>query len=69
MKCICDAKKWEYQKGARTTDLLKVLRRENLFPEFADQSFEQLLAVAVYALNLAASKICFLVEAFNASER
>jgi HEPN domain-containing protein len=96
MKVICDQKKWAYQKGARATDLLKVLRREQLFPEFADQSFEQLIAtlksglptvrnetgghgqgakpvavpeyVASYALNLAATKIRFLVEAFKASE-
>jgi hypothetical protein len=67
-----------------------------LFPEFADQSFEQLVAtlksglpnlrneagahgqgakpinvpeyVATYALNLAAAKIRFLIEAFKASK-
>jgi hypothetical protein len=97
MKAICDAKGWTYDKGARATDLQKVLRKENLFPEFTDQSFEQLVAtlksglptlrnnsgghgqgatpvevpgyVAAYALNLAASKIRFLVEAFKASEK
>jgi hypothetical protein len=95
MKAICDAKGWAFDKGARATDLLKILRREKLFPDFADQSFDQLLAtlkglsalrnetgahgqgavpvelptyVAVYALNLAASKIRFLVEAFKESE-
>jgi hypothetical protein len=97
MKAVCEAKKWSYTKGVRASDLLKVLRRENLFPEFADQSFEQLLAtlksglpvlrnetgghgqgatpvgipryVASYALNLAAPKIRFLVEAFTESEK
>lgn len=44
MKAICDAKKWPYPKGSRATDLLKILRRESMFPEFADQSFDQLLA-------------------------
>ena len=44
IKAICDAKDWTYQKGARATDLLKVLRKEKLFPEFADLSFEQLIA-------------------------
>jgi Domain of unknown function (DUF7014) len=44
MKVICDLKKWTYQQGARSSDLLKVLRREGLFPEFAEQSFDQLLA-------------------------
>lgn len=95
MKTICDLKQWTYLQGARSTDLLKILRREKLFPEFADQSFDQLVAtlksglpslrnetgghgqgaepvavpeyVASYALNLAASKIRLLIEAFKAS--
>jgi hypothetical protein len=96
MKGICDAKGWTYAKGARASDLLKILRREGLFPDFGEQSFEQLLAtlkalsavrnetgghgqgaaplevpsfVAGYALNLAAAKIRFLVEAFHESEK
>jgi hypothetical protein len=96
MKAICDAKGWTYPKGARASDLLKILRRETLFPDFGEQSLEQLLAtlkalsavrnetgghgqgaapvevppyVAAYALNLAAAKIRFLVEAYHASER
>ncbi|MBR0986540.1 STM4504/CBY_0614 family protein [Bradyrhizobium liaoningense] len=95
MKTICDLREWQYQPGARSSDLLKVLRREELFPEFADQSFDQLVAtlksglpslrnetgghgqgatpivvpeyVATYALNLAASKIRLLIDAFKAS--
>jgi hypothetical protein len=97
MKVICDQKGWSYPQGARSSDLLKVLRRERLFPEFADQSFDQLVAtlksglpslrnetgghgqgatpiavpeyVASYALNLAASKIRFLIEALHASTK
>jgi hypothetical protein len=97
MKVICDAKKLKYQKGTRASDLLKIVRQKKLFPDFLDQSFDQLLAtlksglpsvrnesgaygqgatpvdvpehVAVYALNLAASKIRFLVDAFKASEK
>lgn len=97
MKTICDLKKWSYPQGARSSDLLKILRREGLFPEFAEQSFDQLVAtlksglpslrnetgghgqgakpvvvpeyVATYALNLAASKIQFLIEAFKASSK
>jgi hypothetical protein len=96
MKAICDAKGWKYDKGARARDLVKLLRREGLFPEFAERSFDQLIAtlqsglptvrntsgahgqgatpvdtpayVAQYALNLAASKIRLLYEAFAASE-
>ena len=44
MKVICDLKNWPYEKGARASDLIKVLRREGLFPEFAEQSFDQLVA-------------------------
>jgi hypothetical protein len=97
MKAISDAKGWKYEKGARATDLIKVLKSNGLFPDFADQSFDQLIAtlksglpvvrnetgghgqgskpvevpefVAVYALNLAASKIRLLYEAFAASEK
>jgi hypothetical protein len=97
MKAVCDAKGWKYEKGARATDLIKVLKSNGLFPDFADQSFDQLIAtlksglplvrnetgahgqgskpvevpefVAVYALNLAASKIRLLFEAFAASEK
>jgi Domain of unknown function (DUF7014)/AbiJ N-terminal domain 4 len=97
MKAICDAKGWKYDKDARANDLLKILRREKLFPDFADQSFDQLVStlksglpavdnesgghgqgsipveiptyVAVYALNLAASNIRFLVEAFKESKQ
>jgi hypothetical protein len=97
IKAICDAKGWEYAKGSRSSDLIKILKSNGLFPDFADQSFDQLIAtlksglpvlrnetgahgqrakpvevpiyVAVYALNLAGSKIRFLCEAFKASEK
>ena len=77
--------------------MIKVLRANKLFPEFADKSFEQLLGtlksglpvvrnetgahgqgaepietpeyVAVYALDLAASKIRLLYDAFQDSEK
>lgn len=96
MKIICDAKAWTYEKGARATDLINVLRKNGLFPDFASGSFDQLIAtlksglpvvrnetgghgqgakpiqvpeyVGSYALNLAASKIRLLCEAFQASE-
>jgi hypothetical protein len=35
MKAICDARGWRYDKGARVSDLVKVLKREGLFPDFA----------------------------------
>jgi hypothetical protein len=97
MKAICDAKGWKYEKGARASDLIRVLKNQGLFPAFAVQSLDQLIAtlksglptvrnetgghgqgakpvdvpeyVAVYALNLAASKIRLLCEAFKDSEK
>jgi AbiJ N-terminal domain 4 len=97
MKAICDAKGWEYNKGSRASDLVKVLRENGLFPEFAERSFDQLIStlnsglptvrnvtgghgqgaktvetpeyVATYALNLAATKIRLLYEAFRATEK
>jgi hypothetical protein len=44
MKAVCDLKGWAYPKGARASDLLKVLRAEKLWPEYLDNSFDQLLA-------------------------
>jgi len=45
MKCICDAPGWTYDRKARASDLLKVLKQNHLFPEYLDNSFDQLLAV------------------------
>ena len=45
MKSICVAKKWEYERGARASDLLKILKTNGLFPNYLDNSFDQLLAV------------------------
>jgi hypothetical protein len=45
MKCICDTLGWQYEKGARASDLLKVLKEHRLFPDYLDKSFDQLLAI------------------------
>lgn len=45
MKSICDAFGWQYEKGARASDLIKVLREHRLFPDYLDKSFDQLLAI------------------------
>jgi AbiJ N-terminal domain 4 len=45
MKSICKIKKWEYDKRARASDLLKILRAKGLFPDYLDNSFDQLLAI------------------------
>jgi hypothetical protein len=44
MKAICDRKGWIYQRGARASDLLKVLRSKRLWPDYLDASFDQLIA-------------------------
>jgi AbiJ N-terminal domain 4 len=46
MKAICDIKGegWEYQKGARASDLIKIVRRNGLLAEYLGQSFDQLIS-------------------------
>jgi AbiJ N-terminal domain 4 len=45
MKSICKIRTWEYNSGARASDLLKILRAKGLFPDYLDNSFDQLLAI------------------------
>lgn len=44
LKTVCDIKGWSYQKGARASDLLKILREKKFFPDYLDKSFDQLIA-------------------------
>lgn len=44
MKSICDLKGWQYPAGARASDLVKVLRKNGLLPDYLDNSFDQLVA-------------------------
>jgi hypothetical protein len=44
MKAICDNRGWEYQQGVRASDLVGVIRRNGLLPDYLDQSFDQLIA-------------------------
>ncbi|MEN3951945.1 hypothetical protein [Iodidimonas sp. SYSU 1G8] len=43
-KAIFDQKGWTYQKGARISDLVKIARANVLWPDYMDNSFDQLLA-------------------------
>jgi len=43
-KAIFEQKGWEYNKGARISDLVKVARARGLWPDYLDASFDQLLA-------------------------
>jgi hypothetical protein len=45
MKAICESRGWEYAKGARASDLIKIIRRNRLLPDYLDNSFDQLIAI------------------------
>jgi HEPN domain-containing protein len=42
-KAVFDKKGWPYPKGARISDLVKVANQNNLWPDYLDKSFDQLL--------------------------
>ena len=44
LKTICEQRRWQYPKGARASDLLKVVRENGLLPSYLDNSFDQLAA-------------------------
>lgn len=45
MKCICGTLGWKYEKGARASDLISVIKKHRLLPDYLDRSFDQLLAI------------------------
>ena len=44
LKTICNQRGWEVPKGARASELLKVVRANGLLPDYLDASFDQLAA-------------------------
>ena len=42
LKAICDQRSWTCPKGARASDLLRVVRANGLLPDYLDASFDQL---------------------------
>ena len=44
LKAICTVKGWPYEKGARATDLIKVVNAKGLFPDYLDKGFESYIA-------------------------
>ena len=44
LKAVSDQRGWHYDEGARASDLLRVVRREGLLPDYLDNSFDQLAA-------------------------
>ncbi|MET3828021.1 HEPN domain-containing protein [Sphingomonas sp. PvP055] len=56
MKAVCDEKGWAYDKNARVSDLVKVLKSNALWPEYMDNSFEQLIATLKSGLSVIRDK-------------
>lgn len=50
LKIVCTINGWEYQKGARASDLLKTVRKNGLWPDYLDGSFDQLAATLASGL-------------------
>ena len=50
LKVVCDKNGWAYQKGARASDLLKLVRSNGLWPDYLDASFDQLIATLALGL-------------------
>ena len=44
LKSICDQRGWQFQQGARSSDLIKLVRSKGLLPNYLENSFEQLAA-------------------------
>lgn len=44
LKAVCTKKKWPYDASARASDLLKVAKRNELWPAYLDRSFDQLVS-------------------------
>ena len=44
LKAICNQRGWEVPKGARASDLLRIVRDRGLLPDYLDNSFDQLAA-------------------------
>ena len=44
LKTVCDRRGWAYQRGARASDLLRIVREQGLLPDYLDRSFDQLAA-------------------------
>jgi hypothetical protein len=44
LKAICAVKGWTYESSARATDLIKVVRKHGLFPDYLDSAFDSYIA-------------------------
>jgi len=44
LKAICKKNRWSYDKNARATDLIKIVRQHGLFPDYLDSAFDSYIA-------------------------
>jgi hypothetical protein len=44
MKVICDLKTWQFDKGARASDLVKIMRANGLLPGFTEKAFDSFVS-------------------------
>lgn len=45
LKAICEKKRWPYEKGARASDLVSVVRKAGLFPEQLDNGLDSYVSM------------------------
>ena len=45
MKAICSKRSWDFKPGDRASDLIKVLRSKNLFPNYLGNGFDSYVAM------------------------
>jgi hypothetical protein len=50
LKAVCDIHQWPFDKTARGSDLLKVVRAGGLFPDYLEKSFEHMQALLTSGL-------------------
>lgn len=44
LKTICDQRQWQYSPGVQASDLVKVVKKNGLLPDYLGRSFDQLSA-------------------------
>lgn len=50
LKTVCEIKGWSYERTDRASDLLRIVRRNGLIPDYLDKSFDQLSATLASGL-------------------
>ena len=58
LKAICDQRRWQYTRGARASDLLKVVRANGLLPDYLEASFDQLAGTLKSGLPKVRNEAC-----------